>query len=315
MRYDFLVNFLCRQLFSSLYFKRGYIWIMILLSLSFPPPVYSKPQSHFNSSLLSPIQRADFLLMQSLNEEALLLYQSLIVKDEANGYHFRGLVRAYKGMGRLGDAESWLESYLTGNPDSSPALYASGYTFFLKEDMKRAEELLNKALGLDANNALALNNLSAVLLSQKSYVQAVNLVHKAIRVNPKEPMFFSNLETIYKRMGDPDLIITDYNFYLKEGGDPDLIRGYGMAIARSMRQLSFRLYSEGHLEQSILKWLEIERVYKEIDHKAGLVPVYFSLGLLHEEKGDRNNARKYFNRVLMLNPSHIQAKKRLSNLR
>jgi len=315
VRYDFLVNFLCRQLFSSLYFKRGYIWIMILLSLSSPPPVYSKPQSHFNSSLLSPIQRADFLLMQSLNEEALLLYQSLIVKDEANGYHFRGLVRAYKGMGRLGDAESWLESYLTGNPDSSPALYASGYTFYLKEDMKRAEELLNKALELDANNALALNNLSAVLLSQKSYVQAVNLVHKAIRVNPKEPMFFSNLETIYKRMGDPDLIITDYNFYLKEGGDPDLIRGYGMAVARSMRQLSFRLYSEGHLEQSILKWLEIERVYKEIDHKAGLVPVYFSLGLLHEEKGDRKNARKYFNRVLMLNPSHIQAKKRLSNLR
>ena len=315
MRYDFLVNFLCRQLFSSLYFKRGYIWIMILLSLSFPPPVCSKPQSHFNSSLLSPIQRADFLLMQSLNEEALLLYQSLIVKDEANGYPFRGLVRAYKGMGRLGDAESWLESYLTGNPDSSPALYASGYTFYLKEDMKRAEELLNKALELDANNALALNNLSAVLLSQKSYVQAVNLVHKAIRVNPKEPMFFSNLETIYKRMGDPDLIITDYNFYLKEGGDPDLIRGYGMAVARSMRQLSFRLYSEGHLEQSILKWLEIERVYKEIDHKAGLVPVYFSLGLLHEEKDDRKNARKYFNRVLMLNPSHIQAKKRLSNLR
>ena len=288
---------------------------MILLSLSFPPPVCSKPQSHFNSSLLSPIQRADFLLMQSLNEEALLLYQSLIVKDEANGYPFRGLVRAYKGMGRLGDAESWLESYLTGNPDSSPALYASGYTFYLKEDMKRAEELLNKALELDANNALALNNLSAVLLSQKSYVQAVNLVHKAIRVNPKEPMFFSNLETIYKRMGDPDLIITDYNFYLKEGGDPDLIRGYGMAVARSMRQLSFRLYSEGHLEQSILKWLEIERVYKEIDHKAGLVPVYFSLGLLHEEKDDRKNARKYFNRVLMLNPSHIQAKKRLSNLR
>ena len=315
MRYDFLVNFLYRQLFSSLYFKRGYIWTMILLSLSFPPPVCSKSQSHFNSSLLSPIQRADFLLMQSLNEEALLLYQSLIVKDEANGYHFRGLVRAYNGMGRLGDAESWLESYLTGNPDSSPALYASGYTFYLKEDMKRAEELLNKALELDANNALALNNLSAVLLSQKSYVHAVNLVHKAIRVNPKEPMFFSNLETIYKRMGDPDLIITDYNFYLKEGGDPDLIRGYGMAVARSMRQLSFRLYSEGHLEQSILKWLEIERVYKEIDHKAGLVPVYFSLGLLHEEKSDRKNARKYFNRVLMLNPSHIQAKKRLSNVR
>ena len=253
--------------------------------------------------------------MQSLNEEALLLYQSLIAKDETSGYPFRGLVRAYKAMGRLGDAESWLESYLAVNPDSSHALYASGYIFYLKEDMKRAEELLNKALELDANNALALNNLSAVLLSQKSYAQAVNLVHKAIRINPKESMFFSNLETIYERMGDPDLIVTDYNFYLKEGGDPDLIRGYGMAVGRSMRQSSFRLYNEGHLDQAILKWLEIERIYKEIDHEVGLVPVYFSLGLLHEEKDDRKKAQKYFNRVLMLNPLHIQAKERLDNLR
>jgi len=313
--YDFLVNFLCRQLFSSLYFKRDYIWIITLLSLSFPPSVCSHPQSNFNSSLLSPMQRADSLLMQSLDEEALLLYQSLIIKDGTrSGYAFRGLVRAYRGMGRLSDAGSWLENYLVGNPDSSPALYASGYFFYLKEDMKRAEELFNKALELDANNALALNNLSAVLLSKKSYAQAVSLAHKAIRINPKEPMFFSNLEKIYKRMGAPDLIITDYNFYLKEGG-ADLIRGYGLAVARIMRQSSFRLYNEGHLDQAILKWLEIERIYKEIDHEVGLVPVYFSLGLLHEEKDDRKKAQKYFNRVLMLNPLHIQAKERLDNLR
>ena len=303
-----------RQLFSSIYLKRDYIWIITILSLSFPPSVCSQPQSHFNSSLLSPIQRADFLLMQSLNDDALLLYQSLIVKDGTSGYAFRGLVRAYKGMGRLDDAESWVESYLAGNPDSSPALYALGYIFYLKEDMKRAEELFNKALELDANNALALNNLSVVLLSQKSYAQAVNLVHQAIRVNPKEPMFFSNLETIYKRMGDPDLIVTDYNFYLKQEEDPDLIRGYGMAVGRSLRQSSFRLYNEGYLDQTILKWVEIERIYKEIDHEAGLVPVYFSLGLLHEEKDDRQNAKKYFNRVLMLNPLHIQAKERLDDL-
>ena len=314
MSYDFLVNFLCRQLFNSLYFKRDYIWIIIILSLSFPLPACSHPQSHFNSSLLSPMQRADSLLMQSLDEEALLLYQSLIIKDGTSGYAFRGLVRAYRGMGRLSDARSWLENYLVGNPDSSPALYASGYVFYLKEDMKRAEELFNKALELDANNALALNNLSAVLLSKKSYAQAVSLAHKAIRINPKEPMFFSNLEKIYKRMGAPDLIITDYNFYLKEGGG-DLIRGYGLAVARSMRQSSFRLYNEGHLDQAILKWLEIERIYKEIDHEVGLVPVYFSLGLLHEEKDDRKKAQKYFNRVLMLNPLHIQAKERLDNLR
>ena len=305
---------MCRQFYRAIDSKKPSIWIIILLSLSFPSLVCSQPLNYSSSSLLSPIQRAEFLLKQSLNEEALLLYQSLVLKDGANGYAFRGLVRAYKGMGRLDDAESWVETYLTEKPFSSAALYASGYIFFLKEDIKKAEELFKKALELDSTNALALNNLGAVRLSKKSYTQAVNLVRKAIRINPKEPMFFMNLETIYKQMGDSSLIITDYNSFLKEG-DPDLIRGYGMAVGRNMRQASFRLYNDGHLDQAILKWVEIEKVYKRIHHQSGLVPVYFSLGILYEEKGDSQNAKNYFDLVLKLNPLHIQAKERLDNIR
>jgi tetratricopeptide (TPR) repeat protein len=239
----------------------------------------------------------------------------LVLKDGGNGYAFRGLVLAYKGLGRLDDAESWVETYLTEKPFSSAALYASGYIFFLKDDIKNAEELFKKAIELDYTNALALNNLGAVRLSKKSYTQAVSLVRKAIQINPKEPMFFMNLETIYKKMGDPSLIITDYNFYLKEKEDLDLIRGYGMAVGRNMRQASFRLYNKGYLEKTILKWVEIEKIYKEIDHQSGLVPVYFSLGILYEEKGDFQNAKNYFDLVLKLNPLHIQAKERLDNIR
>ena len=68
------------------------------------------------------------------------------------------------------------------------------------------------------------------------------------------------------------------------------------------------------MDKAILKWIEIEKVYKNINHQYGLVPVYFSLGLLHEEKGDSHNAKKYFHRVLTLNPLHIQAKERLDGL-
>jgi tetratricopeptide (TPR) repeat protein len=305
---------MCRQFDCAIHSKRAYVWVIILLSLWLPSSVCSQPPNNSNFLLLSPIQRADFLLIQSLNKEALLLYQSLIVKDGTNGYAFRGLVRAYKGMDKLGDAESWVETYLKEKSFSSAALYASGYIFYLKGDIKRAEELFIKAIELDGNNALALNNLGAVQLSQKSYTQAVNLVRKAIRINPKEPMFFMNLETMYKRMGDPSLIIADYNFHLREKEDLDLIRGYGMAVGRNMRQASFRLYNDGYLDKAILKWVEIEKVYKEIDHQSGLVPVYFSLGILYEEKGDFQNAKNYFDLVLKLNPLHIQAKERLDSI-
>jgi len=218
-----------RSYLNLICFKRPRIWVMVAFFLAIPLSVYSQPQGHFNPSSLSPIQRGDFLLMQSLNEEALLLYQSLISKGEGGGYAFRGLVRAYRGMKKLDEAESWVESYLEDNSDSSFALYALGYIFYLKKDMKKAEELFNKALKFDLKNALALNNLGAVRLSQNLYAQAVDLVHEAIRINPKEPMFFSNLGTIYEKMGDPDMIVADYNSYLEEG-DPDVIRGYGMAV-------------------------------------------------------------------------------------
>ena len=56
------------------------------------------------------------------------------------------------------------------------------------------------------------------------------------------------------------------------------------------------------------------RVYKNIKHQSGLIPIYFSLGLLHEENGDLQNAKKYFNQVLTLNSFHMQAKKRLKSL-
>ena len=283
-----------------------------MVSLSFSSSAHSQPLGHFDPSSLSPIQRGEFLLAQSLNSEALRLYQSLIVEGKGNGYAFRGLIRAYKSMDKLDEAEAWVKNFLADNPGSSPALYASGYVHYLKENMEKAEELFNRALEFNENNALALNNLGAILLSQKSYALAVDMVHEAIRVNPKEPMFFDNLRTIYKKIGDPSLILTDYNFYLEQEGVSDLVRGYGMAVGRSMRQASFRLYNEGRLDKAILKWVEIEKVYKNINHQHGLVPVYFSLGLLYEENCDSHNAKKYFNRVLILNPLHIQAKERLN---
>ena len=114
-------------------------------------------------------------------------------------------------------------------------------------------------------------------------------------------------------MGDPSRIIVDYNFYLKQGAS-DLLRGYGMAVGRNMRQTGFKFYSEGRLDDAIRKFMEIEIVYKKIKHKLGLVPIYFSIGLLHEENGDLQNAKKYFNQVLTLNSFHMQAKKRLKSL-
>ena len=290
------------------------MWL-IIISLSFSSLVHSQPSNHFDPSSLSPLERGKFLLKQSLYDQALKVYRSLITDGISGEYAFRGLVLAYKGMDDLDVAKTWIDKFLLDNPNSSPALYASGYIYYLKKDMEKANDFFNQALESDSNNALALNNIGAVLLSKKLYAQALNKVKDAIRANPKESMFFDNLRRIYKKMGDPSLIIEDYNYYLEQGGPFELIKSYGMAASRNIRQKSFRLYSKGHLDETITKWIDIEKIYKKINHQNGLIPVYFSLGLLHEEKGDNQNAKKYFNRVLRLNPLHIQAKEKASSIR
>lgn len=299
--------------FRFLNCKEYHLWIITVVFLCIPPLVYSQPPDHFGPSSLSPIQKGEFLIAQSLNDEALQLYQSLINDGKGGEYAFRGMVRAYKNTDKLKEAEAWVEKFLVDNLDSSPALYALGYVNYLKKNMKKAEQYFNRALELYPNNALASNNLGAVLSRQKSYTQAAEKVRDAIRINPSEPMFFHNLEAIYKEMGDPDQIIADYNLYLKQGAS-DLVQGYGRAVGRKMRQAGFRLYDEGRLDDAILKFMEIETVFQKIKHQLGLVPVYFSLGLLHEEKDDLKNAKKYFNQVLALSPLHIQAKERLKRL-
>jgi len=291
------------------------MWLLIIMSLSISSLAHSQPLNHLGSLSLPPLERGKFLLTQSLYDQALRVYQSLIADGIGGEYAFRGLVQAYKGKDDLDAAKIWIDKFLLDNPNSSPALYASGYIYYLKKDMGKADDFLNQALESDSNNALALNNMSAVLLSQKLYVQALSKVQEAIRINPKESMFFDNLRRIYKKMGDPSLIVADYNYYLEQGGPLELIKSYGMAASRNIRQKSFRLYSEGHLDKTIAKWMDIEKIYKKINHQNGLVPVYFSLGLLHEEKGDTQNAQKYFNLVLRLNPLHIQAKEKASSIR
>ena len=289
------------------------IWVSITVFLYGPFLAQSKPLDHFDPSSLSPIQKGEFYLAQSLNTEALKIYQSLINARKGDEYAFRGMIRAYKNMDKLEEAQEWLENYLVSNLSSSAVLYGLGYINYLNENIEKSQSFFNQALELNAKNALALNNLGAIYSRQKSYNQAAEKVRAAIYINPKESMFFNNLELIYKKMGNSELIFSDYNRYLKKGVS-DLVRGYGMAVGRKMRQAGFKLYSKGKLDEAIGKFMEIETVYKNIKHQTGLVPIYFSLGLLHEEKGDFKNAKKFFKQVLAFNSLHIQAKERLKQL-
>ena len=87
-------------------FKKYHLWVIVTVFFCVPSLVHSQPLGHFDPSFLLPLQKGEFLLAQSLNDEALRLYQSLINEGKKGGYAFHGMVRAYKNMDKLEEAKS-----------------------------------------------------------------------------------------------------------------------------------------------------------------------------------------------------------------
>jgi len=266
--------------------------------------------SHPSMLSLSPKQKAEFLLNRQQFDEALSTYQLLLRESGDDSYLFRGLVRAYEGSQRIKEAEAFIMDYLAVHSGSSAGQYGLGYYYYIQEDDPKAQENFEKAILLNQKNALAWNNLGASLSRTKSYTFAVEKVKRAIQLDPSNSMFYNNLSLIYRDMGETGLFFADYREYVRDG--PKLVaQGYGRVIAKTLRQAAFKYFSEGNFDGTIKKFSEASEIYKEIDHQPGLVATYFGLGILYEENGDMAMAQKYFQKVLLINPNHIQARQKV----
>jgi tetratricopeptide (TPR) repeat protein len=289
-------------------------WILLLFILSTPIAVVVGNPAHPSTPQLSARQKAEFLLSRKQYEEASRAYKSLLKAENVDSALFRGLVKAYQGAGRLNEAEPFIKGYLSNHPESSAAQYGLGYLHYLEGDDTNAQTRFEEAVRLQAGNALAWNNWGASLSRTKSYTLAVEKVKKAIRLESSNPMYYNNLRRIYRDMGSAGLFIADYKRYIKDG--PRLVaQGYGRLIAKTLRQESFKQYSQGNLDEAIRKFEEIVVIFEETGHRVGLVPIYFGLAVLHEEKGEGDVAQKYYKAVLSINPNHLQAREKINKLK
>ena len=284
--------------------------LSVLFFISIPSVGAVENPSHPSELNLSARQKAGFLLARKQYEEALQVYKSLLKEEGEDGALFRGLVKAYEEAGKLNEAENFIKDYLSAHPGSSAGQYGLGYFYYLRGDDSRAQARFEEAVRMRAGNALAWNNWGASLSRTKSYTLAVEKVKEAIRLDSSNPMYYNNLQRIYRERGSAGLFIADYNRYVKEG--PRLVaQGYGRLIATTMRQEAFQHYSQGNLDSAIRKFREIVVIFEETGYRAGLVSVFFGLAVLHEEKGDEEMAQKYFKDVLSINPNHLQAREKV----
>ena len=282
---------------------------LLFFSISFhPSPVFAQVHPGLENFNLSVKNEAEVLFARGRYKESIERYKEVLKSEGETSYIFRTMLKAWKAMDDLSGAEKFLNNYQASV--STHVWYAFGYLNYLKADYPNAEKAFIQAIEMDPKNGLALNNWGAILSEKKQYTLAVKKVQRAIKVNPGETIFVWNLNTIYKKMGELDRFANEYKKLLQQKSKQRAFT-YGKVLARVIRQKAFGFYSKGELDNTILGFEEMLKIYQEIDDIKGQVPVFFSLGLLHEEKGNIKKAQEYFARVLSINPNHIQAKDKI----
>lgn len=278
-----------------------------------PSPLLAQTHSGYEKFNLSEKDEAQILFARGRYKESIEKLKGILKSEGETSTTFRMMLKAWKAIEGLSDAEQFLHNYKASNKDSTHTWYALGYLNYLKADYGKAEINFEKALELDSENGLAWNNLGAILSEKKQYALAIEKVKRAIQTDPKEFMFFSNLQKIYQEMGEPDRFVNEYK-NLQQKKSKQLAWGYGKTLVRVIRQRAFGSYSKGDLNNAILGFEDMLKIYQEIEDVNGQVPALFSLGLLNEEKGNVQKAQKYFNQVLAINPNHLQAKDKIKPL-
>lgn len=284
-------------------------FFLLFFSISFQPSnIFAQVHPGLENFNFSLKNEAEVLFARGQYKESIEKYKEVLKSEGETSYIFRTMLKAWKAMDDLNSAEKFLNNYQTST--STHVWYAFGYLNYLREDYPNAEKSFEQAIKMDSKNGLAWNNWGAILSEKEEYTLAVKKVQRAIDVNPRETIFVRNLNAIYKKMGDLDRFENEYKKLLERKSKQRALT-YGKVLARVIRQKAFGFYSKGELDNTILGFEEMLKIYQEIDDIKGQVPVFFSLGLLHEERGNIKKAQEYFTRVLSINPNHIQAKDKL----
>jgi len=265
---------------------------------------------HHPVQSLSQKDRALLALASKEYEKAIPDFVQLVQEEGADSYVLRGFVQTFKGVNRLDEADQILLHLEMKYPNSSEIKFGQGLSALYQGKKEIAESLFDESVTIHPRNALAWNAWSTLLADRGDYVSAVQKNWEAIRLNPEESIFFENLRFIYKQMQHPELFVSKYKEQL-EKGEEAIALGFAKVLAQGLRQEGFRYYSQNMIDLAIESFLKMEKIYNEVHYVSGMVPALFSLGLLYEEKGDIKTSQLYFQRVLSLNPQHLQARDKL----
>ena len=113
-------------------------------------------------------------------------------------------------QGRIIEAESIYREILRRQPEHFDALHLLGVIAIQTRHTEQGVELIRKAIGLNANNAAAYQNLGKALLDLKRPDEALASYDKAIALKPDYAEAYNSRGNVQLRLKHPDEALADY---------------------------------------------------------------------------------------------------------
>ncbi|XP_043596134.1 RNA polymerase-associated protein CTR9 homolog [Bombus pyrosoma] len=240
------------------------------------------------------MDRADaqfnFVLNQSPNNIPSLLGKACI---EFNKKDYRGALAFYKKA-------------LRTNPNCPAAVrLAMGHCFMKLNNQKKARLAFERALQLDGQCVGALVGLSVLKLNQQqsdSIRNGVLMLSKAYNIDSTNPMVLNHLANyfFFKKDYDKARYLADHAFHNTEN---EAMR------AESCYQLARAFHVQGDYDKAFQYYYQATQFAPPV-----FVLPHFGLGQMYIYRGDAENAKQCFEKVLEAHPDNYETMKILGSL-
>ena len=131
--------------------------------------------------------------------------------------------------GQYREAIAVLYKVLVIEPDNIEAITQIAYLFYARHDIDIATEYYERALALDAQNALALEGLLTIYKSTKEYKKALQTVNKLCEISPGINSFIQLLYILCLNEEYEEVIKTYDTSDYKEAGNDDIFFYVGLS--------------------------------------------------------------------------------------
>jgi tetratricopeptide (TPR) repeat protein len=238
--------------------------------------------------------------------------------------------------GYFGQAEAFYRQAVADDPQSAEALYGLGSSYLQQQKSNQARDCFQRALQLHASYPgtipNAWNNLGILSAREGSTDLAIGYFQRALQIDPEHSIALQNLGNAYRQKKDwPQAQRMLERALALNPDDPEANFSLGMVFAQqndtertyeflqkalaarpvypeALNNLAILYLRTRRIEQAIRSFEESIRVAPEYDQ------AYLNLARVYAIQGEQGKAKSILQELLKIRPDHSQAKAELQRL-